>query len=263
MAITINSLKRGSGGKPPIAILYGKPGIGKTTLAAQTPSPIFVQTEQGLTSPHLAWVPTLGVMESYEDFLSAIEVVFAHVTEHNWKTLVVDSLDRLNPLIVDYVCRQYGWRKLEDGQYGRGKVAYVDEWRNAMNCFLSLRDNAGLSVLLLGHHKAVKLSPPDSEPYTQYGLTLPEDVSRILVGDSDMVLFATHPITTVSSDQGFNKKATRAIADKPRLYTQERGGWVAKNRYSMPEYLPMEWAALSQFVPAWAEAPTQQTSAAE
>lgn len=262
-------LRRGGGNKPPIAVLYGKPGIGKTTMAACAPRPVFVQTEDGLTSPHLEWVPTFGVLQSYEQVLESFDGIAASMDAEGFKTVVIDSVDRLNPLIVDYVCRQNQWKKLEDGAYGRGKVAHVDEWRNFMNYMLSLRNDLGLGVLMLAHHKAVKMTPPDSEGYTQYSLTLPEDVARILIGDSDLVMFATHPITTISDSAGFNKKVTRAVADKPRIYTQERGGWVAKNRYSMPEWLPMEWNAIAQYVPAWAvsqpstAAPEQSSVAAE
>lgn len=251
MAIDITSLRRGGGNKPPIAIVYGKPGIGKTTIAAQMPSPIFLQTEDGLTSPHLEWVPTFGIMQSYEDVMSAFDTIANNVKDHGWKTLVIDSIDRLNPLIVEYVCLQNGWKKLEDGAYGKGKVALVDEWRRFMNFMLAMRNEIGLSVVMLGHSKAVKITPPDSEGYTQWNLTLPEDVSRILIGDSDMVLFATHPVVTQQSGDGL-KKVNRAIIDKPRIYTQERGGVVAKNRYGMPEFIPMEWEVLARYVPAWA-----------
>ena len=102
MAITIDSLRRGGGGKPPVAVLYGKPGIGKTTLAAQAPGPVFIQTEDGLTSPHLEWVPTFGVLQSYEQVLETLGVVYENAAAQNWKTVVLDSLDRLNPLVIDY-----------------------------------------------------------------------------------------------------------------------------------------------------------------
>lgn len=263
--ITLGSLRTGGGKKKPIAIAYGKAGIGKTTFAACAPSPIFIQTEDGLTSPQLHWVPSFGVAQSYEQVLESFGVIFQHAKEQGWETVVIDSIDRLAPLITTYVCQQNGWKKLEDGAYGRGKVAYIDEWRNFMTMCLSLRNEADLGIIMLGHCKAAKISPPDAEPYTQYALTLQEDAARILVGDADMVLFFTYPITTISAESaGFNKKATRAVADKPRIFTQERGAHVAKNRYSMPEFLPMEWARVAEYVPAWkARLPQSAAPAAE
>lgn len=250
MALT---LKRGGGNKPPVALCYGKPGIGKTTIAACAPAPIFVQTEDGLTSPQLSWVPTFGVLDTYEKVLEAFGYVYENAAKEGYKTVVIDSIDRLIPLVIDYVCRQNGWKKLEDGAYGRGKVAFIDEVRNFMSSCLSIRNEVGTGVLLLGHCKANKLTPPDADPYTQWGLAIQEDAARILVGDSDLVLFATHPTTTISSDQGFGKKVSRAITQEARLYTQERGSHIAKNRYNMPEWLPMQWPAVAQYVPSWAE----------
>lgn len=245
-------LRRGGGDKPPVGLIYGRPGVGKTTLAAQAPGAIFIQTEDGLTSPLLADVPTFGVLESYEDVLNVFEAVAVNYVEQRWLTVVIDSIDRLAPLITDYVCRTNGWKKLEDGAYGKGKVAYNDEWRNFMSMCLALRNSYGLAVLLLGHHKAVKMAPPDADPFTQYSLTLPDDIARILIGDSDFVLFATYPTHTISTDQGFGKRTTRAITEKPVLWTQESGARVAKNRYAMPEKIPLSWPSLAQHVPTWA-----------
>ena len=245
-------LQRGAGDKPPIVLAYGRPGVGKTTWAAYAPGCIFVQTEDGLTSPLLRDVPTFGVLSSYEDVMSSFEAITQNMGEQGWQTVVIDSIDRLAPLIVDYVCRQNQWKKLEDGAYGRGKVAYVDEWRAFMTMLLALRNEFGLGIIMLGHHKAVKLTPPDADPFTQYSLTLPDDVSRILIGDSDAVLFATYPTHTISSDQGFGKKVSRAITEKPVFFTSESGARVAKNRFGMPEKIPLSWPAVAMHVPCWA-----------
>jgi hypothetical protein len=247
----MNRLQRGGGSKPPIGIVYGRPGVGKTTLAAHAPGVIFIQTEDGLTSPMLAEIPTFGVLETYEDVLNAFEAVAMNHKEQGWQTVVIDSIDRMAPLITDYTCRMNGWKTLEDGAYGKGKVAYVAEWRNFMTMCLSLRNTFNLGLIMLGHHKAVKITPPDTEPFTQYSLTLIDDVSRVLVGDADFVLFATYPTHTISTDQGFGKKVSRAITERPVLFTQESGARVAKNRYSMPEKIPLQFDQLAQYIPSW------------
>jgi len=57
-------------------------------------------------------------------------------------------------------------------------------------------------------------------------------------------------ISTVKSDVGFNKKVTRALGAGERLlHTAERPAFLAKNRYALPETLPMSWAALAEAMP--------------
>lgn len=250
MALT---LKRGQPLKPAIMICYGKPGIGKTTFACNPAlKPIVVQTEDGMIAPYLRDVPTFGVLDTYEKVLESFTYIFEHAHTEGWKTVVIDSIDRLDPLVVDYTCRMNNWKKLEDGAYGRGKIAWRDEWRNFMTSLITLRNELDISVIMLGHCKATRVTPPDSEPYNQYSLTLPEDVARLLVGDSDIVGFATYPVTTIANaDQGFGKKVTRAITQQPRLWLQETGSHIAKNRYGAPAWIPFDFYQLAQYVPTW------------
>jgi hypothetical protein len=250
--ISLSSLRRGGGNRPPIGILYGRPGIGKTTFAAHPAlKPIFIQTEDGLVAPGLENVQTFGVLASYEDVLQALGVIYENHQDQDWRTVVIDGLDKLEPLIDAFVAQKNGWRNCSEVEYGKGWLALVPEWRNFLDALFALRNHCNMSVLMLAHHKALKVSPPDTDPYMQYGLTLNERIAKLLVAESDFVFFATYPLTTISADRGFGQKTTRAISDKPRLYCQERGGWIAKNRFSMPEYVPFSFDAVARFVPAW------------
>ena len=47
MALSLSNLVRAKSDKPPRIVIYGVPGIGKTSLAAEFPDPIFIQTEEG------------------------------------------------------------------------------------------------------------------------------------------------------------------------------------------------------------------------
>ncbi|NVM42809.1 AAA family ATPase, partial [Ochrobactrum intermedium] len=50
MAISLSNLKKVKADKPPRILVYGPPGIGKTTLASEFPNPVFLQVEEGTPS---------------------------------------------------------------------------------------------------------------------------------------------------------------------------------------------------------------------
>ena len=251
MTDMMNRLKKSHKPRPPIAIIYGRSGIGKTSLANCAPNCINIQLEDGLVGEHLAKAHTFGVLQSYDEFVGALKAVAANHKSEKWQTVVIDSLDALDPLVKEHVCEENNWSRLEDGAYGAGKSAHVNAWAKVITMLQHIRNSCGLGVILVGHNKPVQVTSPDSDPYHQQSLTLHQDVAKPLIAHSDLVLFATFPTHTISKDLGFNKKATRAITEAAVLMTTEQGAHVAKNRFSMPDKIPMQWDELKQYVPAW------------
>jgi AAA domain len=107
-----------------------------------------------------------------------------------------------------------------------------------------------MAIVQIAHTDIKRFDSPESEPYDRYVIKLHTKASALLQEHSDIVLFANYRISTVKSDVGFNKKVTRALGSGERLlHTAERPAFLAKNRYALPETLPMSWAALAEAMP--------------
>ena len=66
----------------------------------------------------------------------------------------------------------------------------------------------------------------------------------------DAVLFANYRVSTLKSDVGFNKKVVRGVSGGDRLlHTAERPAFLAKNRFGMPDSLPLSWPDLAGTIP--------------
>jgi len=107
-------VQRGGTPRPPRLLVYGTPGIGKSTFRASAPSPIFVPTEDGLDEINCAKFP---LATSYEDVSQALGDLAAQ--PHDFGTVVLDSLDWLEWLIWDRVCAEFSVKNIEkaDGGY--------------------------------------------------------------------------------------------------------------------------------------------------
>ena len=115
MAISLQSLLRSGTAYPPRLLVYGVAGVGKTKLAANAPNPIFLQTEDGLGMIQAA---TFGLMRSYADIQDALDVLFTQ--QHDFQTVVLDSLDWLEPLIWQETARINNWGHIEQAGFGKG-----------------------------------------------------------------------------------------------------------------------------------------------
>jgi len=246
MAIAISSLLRSTALVPPRVLMHGVAGVGKTTFAAASPDPAFIITEDGLGALDVTHFP---LARSFDDVMEALAALYSE--DHQFKTVVVDSVDWLEPLIWQRACKDNGWSSIEDAGYGKGYVAALDLWRQYLDGLNALRDERGMTVIQIAHTDDIKrFDSPEHEPYDRYIIKLHARAAALLQEHSDVVLFANYRISTVKSDVGFNKKVTRALGSGERvLYTAERPAFLAKNRYGLPDSLPLSWAAFAEAMP--------------
>ncbi|CAK0756634.1 Oxidoreductase [Azospirillaceae bacterium] len=245
MAISLASLKRNTAFAPPRILEYGVAGVGKTTFAAGAPDPVFIITEDGLGTLD---VPHFPLARTFDEVMEALTVLYDE--NHGFQTVVIDSVDWLEPLVWTQACKENHWTSIEDAGYGKGYVAALSLWRQYIDGLNALRDEKGMIVIQIAHSDIKRFDSPEHEPYDRYVIKLHTRAAALLQEHSDAVLFANYRISTVKSDVGFNKKVTRALGSGERvLYTAERPAFLAKNRYGLPDVLPMSWAEFAKFMP--------------
>jgi hypothetical protein len=241
----LSRIERGRTPMPPRVIVYGTEGIGKSTFASGAPRPVFIQTEDGLGQIECDKLP---LAESFEDVHLAL--VELQTEQHDYETVVVDSLDWLERLIWDAVCKEYGVKSIEkaDGGYARGYSHALVYWRQIIDALNTLRNERNMVVLLIAHTKIERFADPEFAAYDRYSPRLHKHAAALISEWGDAVLFATRKIRTETEDAGFNR--TRTIANAIGKDGGERilrcvGGpsCIAKNRFGIVEELPLSWAA--------------------
>ena len=102
MAISLASLRSSTSLSPPRLLLYGVAGVGKTEFAAASPRPVILQTEDGLGRIEAT---TFGLLRSFDEIMEALGALYTE--PHDFETLVVDSLDWLEPLVWQHTARTH------------------------------------------------------------------------------------------------------------------------------------------------------------
>lgn len=241
MAFDLTSIKRGPDLKPPRIFLYAVEGIGKTTFAASAPAPIFIQTEDGLGSIDAARFP---MVESIDNVRQAIGVLYND--PHDFQTVVLDSADWLEQIIAREIEAKHDAKELA---YGKGALKQAEVWQELLAGFNALRNDRGMSVILIGHSQIKRFDSPETEPYDRYSPKLQERSNALLREWADAVLFANYRVVVKSTEVGFKKEVSRGITTGERLlYTTEKPAYMAKNRYALPDSLPLSWDALSNAI---------------
>jgi len=133
----LQQIRRGRRHAPPRLTIYGTEGIGKSTTASQAPKPIFIPTEDGLDQIDCDSFP---LARRFDEVMSALSALYSE--EHPYQTVVIDSLDWLERLIWDDVCREYGVKSIEkaDGGYARGYTHALTQWREVLDGLDALRN---------------------------------------------------------------------------------------------------------------------------
>ena len=241
----LEKIQRGKESSPRRVMLYGTHGIGKSTFGSMSPKSIFIQTEDGLGGIDCDKFP---LAKTFDDVIAALSELYSE--KHQYRTVVVDSLDWLERLIWEEVCKKRMVKSIEDIGYAKGYVFALAQWQEFLNGLTALRNEIGMMIILIAHAKIEKFENPATDSYDRYAPRLHKLASAVVQEWCDEILFATYKVYTKATDEGFNRKISKGTGMGERLiHTTERPAHVAKNRLNLPDELPLEWTAYEQYLP--------------
>ena len=219
--------------KPSITIIYGPSGLGKTTLAVGSKNPIVLQTEEGLgILTKNREIPHFKLAKDYDTFFGYLKFLVDSDLEYN--TLVIDSLDWLEPLIHTKTCEVHKQASIESFGYGRGYNEALKYWREVFDLVNTLRNEKKMRIVLIAHNQIKAFHDPSTESYDRHELKLHKAASALVLEASDMCLFLNYKKGTVKV-QGNKGLTSKTVQSGRVLVTTESPACVAKNRYGLPE----------------------------
>ncbi len=230
--------------QPPRLLVYGVPGVGKTTLGAEAPNAIFQPTEEGA---ELVGVDRFSMAISWERVLENIEKL--RTEDHDYQTYVLDTLDCAEPLNHASICRSFKVAAIGDLEFGKGYAAAQELWRGLLAALDRLRREKQMGILLLAHAETKRVHEPDLPELDRWVLPMNNRSSSIITGWCDFVGFSTFRTTTREEKANFGATRTRAISSGERIIkTSMRPSHIAKTRYPMADEIALSWSSLSQAI---------------
>lgn len=229
----LERVQHGRQRKPITACIYGVPGVGKTTFGASAPNPLIACLERG--ADHLD-VSKLPAPESWDAFLSDMRELES--SEHGFKSIVIDTLDALEPLAATAICTKHNKQTLADFSWGGGYALLQSEWRLLLSALERLRDRRGMNVILLAHEHRKAYSDPELGSFECYRPKLQEKVWSLTNEWCDAVLFAQFDQALFEKD---GQRARAIVSGRRVLRTQRGTGYVAKNRYGLESTIDLDW----------------------
>jgi hypothetical protein len=234
--MTLASITSGVIAAPYRLLVHGRDGVGKSTFGANAPKPVFLGTEDGTGHLNVSRFPA---PETWEDVVDAIRTLT--IDAGGFKTLVVDSTDWAEPLLWRHVCKAAGVDSIDDvgGGYGKGYNAALDGWRIFLAALEQLQAKQGMHVLLLAHSVIKKFANPEGEDYERYVIAMHDKSAALMRQWVKAVYFAQFETFAVAKKKGERVKGVSTGARV--LWTQPSAAFDAKDRYFVPEHIPLDW----------------------
>ncbi len=222
--------------KTPIkTVIYGAEGVGKSSLAASFPNPLFLDTEGGTSRLNVRRIR----IQDWEGLIATVKEVLAN--PEVCQTLVLDTADWAESYCIDYICAKYRQASIESFGYGKG-YTYVQEEFGELLKLLSKLTEVGINPVIIAHGKPRKFELPDEQgAFDRYETKLTRQVAPLIKEWCDMLLFCNYKTFVVTTEN----KSKKAQGGKRVMYTTHNPCWDAKNRFNLPDELDLDFASIA------------------
>lgn len=195
-------------------IIHTLPGVGKSSLGAYTPSPIFLMSkgETGLLKLiENSQVPETPNVElpDWESTLSFLEQI--RTGEHGFKTVVLDVIDGFVKMAQDHACdtkfkgERFGsWNNFKSGDTYVGESLVPD----LINALEKIRKERNMRIVCLAHSAKSKFDDPKLVAYDTWIPDMYKTSLAVLHGWADIILFGHSKVyVDVANDKAVKGKA--------------------------------------------------------
>jgi AAA domain len=260
-------------GLPNRYVIYGREGIGKTSLAAQMPTPLFLQMkgETGLetliSAGQLPETPHLPETGNWNELTDALGWILE--SQHSYKTLIIDALNGAERLCHEHVCQRDfdgDWSEKGFLGYQRGYEVALADWRGFLSQLDTIRLQRKTTIVLLSHAKISTFKNPEGADFDRYQPDATPKTWNLTHKWADAVLFWNYEvqIAQVQENRKAGTKKGKLIGQRRILCTQNHGAYDAKNRLGLEPEIDMgtspqeAWAALRSAIVAARKLPQPQ-----
>jgi len=229
----INSLIKSTTPAPPKMIVYGQPGVGKTTFAASA-NAVLLDCENGAGAvANLTRTPFLQSWPQMRKWL----IELATTPPDGVAAVAIDTVDWMIQRIVEHVVMDLDEKSPNDitntlgtahgGYFKAREIVQNVVYRDLLPMLNAVADH-GVAIILLAHAANTKMTSPEGFDLRLAAPDLPHWIAPPFIEWADCVLYASRD------------------GDRRVLLTQGTNVILAKNRYGLPAELALSWPALMQ-----------------
>ncbi len=218
-----------------VILWYGRPKIGKTTLAANFPDALIIDTEPERGTKHVK--AHIWTINSWLQFCGYVNTIQKNIKDCPFSTIIIDTVDWLSDYCVEFTCEKLGVQDLGDAGFGKGYAAYSREFKKQITalmklglgvCFISHAESKPIPADTITNPLAMGMVDPKNNTVDITAPSMEKRARKLITGLADIIMLAD-----------VNKDKERV------LYTQPTVLWEAGDRTGrLPEVLPLNYNEL-------------------
>lgn len=222
-------------------VLYGPEGIGKSTLASRFPGAVFIDTEDSTAHMDVARFEKPSSWQMLKD-----QADWVRQNPQEVGTLVIDTADWAERMEIEDLCARQKWESIESPNYGKGYTYSAEEFGKLLNTLQGCV-NAGINVVITAHASLRKVELPEAMgAYDHWEMKTSKKVAPMIREWADAVFFLNYKTIIVNVDgKGQTKGKNKAQGGRRVMYTTHTPFWDAKNRFGLPDELPLDFAQIA------------------
>jgi hypothetical protein len=245
--MSISDIHKGGSGLPPRIVIYGRPAVGKTSMAAASENPVFLMSpgETGLHSlidsgQLSADIPNVEVPD-WPNLMGLIEELTTK--EHQRKTLVLDVANGFEKLANEFTRNRDFPGENGDKEFVAYMAGYrtcaMGAWKELQVALDKLRRAKSMMIVLLAHTGITKVANPSAADYTKWAPNFDGHWAwDATFAWSDLTLFADYDMSVIK-DKPKDPKGKAVSSGRRFLHTAWSPDYDAKTRYVMPDDIEM------------------------